>query len=202
MVLSPLLKPGTASPYRICPFLAKTERSGTIAAVRLDRRQILFLFRFAVLLLVFFVVIWLGPVDRNVIAPFTRGLARVSAVVLNVFGEGVGVAGSVIQGRSFAVDIKGGCNGVEAMLLLCAAIAAFDAPWRARILGLVIGSAALMAFNVVRIVTLYIIGERWRQLFETFHLAVWQTIMFAVAASIFALWSGRYAPRRHVAART
>src|SRR5438045_2899412 len=135
MVLSPqiaeakLLKPGTASPYRICLLLAKTGRSATIAAVRLDRRQILFLVRFAVLLLVFFVVIWLGPVDRGVITPFTRGLARVSAFVLNVFGEGVGVAGSVIQGRSFAVDIKGGCNGVEAMLLLCAAIAAFDAPW-------------------------------------------------------------------------
>jgi len=170
--------------------------------VRLDRRQVLFLVRFAVLLLVFFVVIWLGPVDRHVIAPFTRGLARVSAVVLNLFGEGVSVAGSVIAGNGFAVDIKGGCNGVEAMLLLCAAIAAFDAPWRARVLGLIAGSAALMAFNIVRIVTLYVIGERWRRLFETFHLAVWQTIMFAVAASIFALWSGRFAPRRHVAARS
>ena len=170
-------------------------------AVRLDRRQILFLVRFALLLLVLFAVIWLGPVDRHVIAPFTRWLARVSGVVLNLFGERVSVFGSVIQGSGFAVDIKGGCNGVEAMLLLCAAIAAFDAPWRARILGLLAGSAALMAFNIVRIVSLYMIGERWRQLFETFHLAVWQTIMFAVAATIFAIWSGRFASR-HVAART
>ena len=171
--------------------------------MRLDRRQILFLVRFAVLLLVFFAVIWLPPVDRGVITPFTQGLARLSAAVLNLFGERVGVAGSVIEGRAFAVDIKGGCNGVEAMMLLCAAIAAFDASWRARILGLIAGSAALMAFNIVRIVTLYVIGERWRQLFETFHLAVWQTIMFAVAATIFALWSGRFAPRqRHVAARS
>src|SRR5205807_6333057 len=100
-----LLKPGAASRYRNCPFLAKTGRSGTIPFVRLDRRQILFLVRFAVLLLVFFVVIWLGPVDRNVIAPFTRALARVSAVVLNVFGERVSVVGSVIEGRGFAVDI-------------------------------------------------------------------------------------------------
>jgi exosortase H (IPTLxxWG-CTERM-specific) len=169
--------------------------------VRLDRRQILFLVRFAVLLLIFFVVIWLGPVDRHVIAPFTRGLARVSAVLLNLFGKGVSVSGSVIQGHGFAVDIKGGCNGVEAMLLLCAAIAAFDAPWRARLLGLLAGSAALMSFNIARIVSLYMIGERWRQLFETFHLAVWQTIMFAVAASIFAFWSGRFASR-HVAARS
>ena len=169
--------------------------------VRLDRRQIAFLVRFAVLLVAFFVVIWLGPVDRNVIAPFTRGLARLSALALNAFGERVSVVGSVIQGHGFAVDIKGGCNGVEAMLLLCAAIAAFDAPWRARLMGLLAGSAALMAFNIVRIVTLYVIGERWRNLFETFHLAVWQTIMFAVAASIFAFWSGRFATR-HVAARS
>src|SRR5205085_6964059 len=98
MVLSPLLKPGTASPYRTCPFLAKTERSGTIAAVRLDRRQILFLVRFAVLLLVLFAVIWLPPVDRGAITPFTHGLARLSAAVLNLFGERVSVAGSVIEG--------------------------------------------------------------------------------------------------------
>ena len=169
--------------------------------MRLDRRQISFLVRFAVLLVVFFVVIWLGPVDRHVIAPFTRGLAHVSAVVLNLFGEGVSVHGSIIQGSGFAVDIKGGCNGVEAMLLLCAAIAAFDAPWRARLLGLLAGSGALMAFNIVRIISLYMIGERWRHLFEMFHLAVWQTIMFAVAASIFAVWSGRFASP-HVAARS
>jgi len=169
-------------------------------AVRLDRRQIGFLVRFVVVLTVLFVAIWLPPVDRGVIVPFTRGLTRVSAAILNVLGEGVVVSGTVIQGKAFAVDIKGGCNGVEAMLLLCAAIAAFHAPWRARLLGLLAGSAALMAFNLIRIVSLYMIGVRWRTLFETFHLAIWQTIMFAVAATIFAVWSGRFAPR-HVAAR-
>ena len=46
-----------------------------------------------------------------------------------------------------------------------------------------------------------ILTQQQRQLFETFHLAVWQTIMFALAASIFAFWSGRFASR-HVAART
>jgi exosortase H (IPTLxxWG-CTERM-specific) len=169
--------------------------------VRLDRRQTGFLVRFGILLTVFFLVIFLGPVDRNVIAPFTRGLTQLSALLLNILGEGVSVHGTVIQGRGFAVDIKGGCNGVEAMLLLCAAIAAFDAPWRSRLTGLVAGSAALMTFNLVRIVSLYMIGERWRRLFDTFHLAVWQTIMFAVAASIFAFWSGRLASK-HVAARS
>lgn len=176
-------------------------QSVTIRPVRLDRRQLSFLIKFAVLLTLLFVVIFLGPVDRHVIAPFTRGLTQVSAMILNILGEGVTVHDTVIQGRGFAVDIKGGCNGVEAMLLLCAAIAAFEAPWRTRLTGLLAGSAALMAFNLVRIVSLYMIGERWRQLFDTFHLAVWQTIMFAVAASIFAFWSGRFASK-HVAARS
>lgn len=169
--------------------------------MRLDRRQLRFLIRFAVLLTVFFLLIFLGPVDRHVIVPFTEGLAHVSAALLNLLGEGVTVHGTLIQGRGFAVDIKGGCNGVEAMLLLCAAIGAFDAPWRARLMGLLAGSAALMTFNLVRIVSLYMIGLRWRRLFDTFHLAVWQTIMFAVAAGIFAFWSGRLASK-HVAARS
>jgi exosortase H (IPTLxxWG-CTERM-specific) len=169
--------------------------------VRLDRRQIRFLVRFVIFLTVLFAIIWLPPVDRAAIVPFTLGLTRASAAILDVLGEGVTVYGTVIQGKAFAVDIRGGCNGVEALLLLCAAIAAFDAPWRARLLGLVAGSAALMGFNLVRIVSLYMIGLRWRQLFDTFHLAIWQTIMFAVAATIFAVWSGRFAPR-HVAARS
>lgn len=169
--------------------------------VRLDRRQVRFLIRFAVILAVLFVAIWLPPVDRGVIVPFTRGLAWISAAILNVFRENVTVHGTIIQGAAFAVDIKGGCNGVEAMLLLCSAIAAFEATWRARLLGLLAGSAALMGFNLVRIVSLYMIGIRWRSLFDTFHLAIWQTIMFAVAATIFAVWSGRFAPR-HAAARS
>jgi len=170
-------------------------------AVRLDPRQRKFLLRFVILLVVFFALIYLPAVDAHVIVPFTRGLATMSAGILNVIGEAVTVHGTVIQGSAFAVDIKGGCNGVEAMLLLCAAIAAFDAPWRARLLGLLAGSVALMGFNLIRIISLYMIGVRWRSVFETFHLAIWQTIMFAVAASIFAFWSGRFASR-HVAART
>ena len=71
------------------------------------------------------------------------------------------------------------------------AIAAFDAPWRSRLLGLLAGSAALMAFNIVRIVSLYVIGERWRQLFETFHLAVWQTVIGGATVALFYVWTTR-----------
>jgi exosortase H (IPTLxxWG-CTERM-specific) len=167
--------------------------------MRLDRRQVGFLVRFAILLVVFFAAIEPPAVDRHVVLPLTRALTRLSGGVLTLVGEPVTTEGTMIRGSSFAVDIKNGCNGVEAMLLLCAAMLAFSAPMRVRLLGILGGSAALLAINVVRIVTLYLVGVHRRALFDTFHLAVWQTVMFAAAASIFAFWSGRVAPRNAAA---
>jgi len=128
-------------------------------------------------------------VDEYLIRPFTSAIAHVAAFCIRMLGTPAHVMRTLIVGPCFSVDIENGCNGVEATLFLLAAVLAFPAPRRSRVLAAIAGSAVIQGANLIRIVTLYLIGCYRREWFETFHLAVWQTVIFAVAMCYFALWT-------------
>ena len=157
----------------------------------LNRRQIVFLVRFFVLLLVFYAIILIPAVDKHVITPFTEGLTAVSASILNAMGENVRRSGTLILGGNFAVDILNGCNGIEAMLFLVAAMIAFEAPIKARLLGLLVACVTVQLLNLIRIVSLFLLGRYRREWFEAFHLAIWQSVIFGAAVLMFILWTAR-----------
>jgi exosortase H (IPTLxxWG-CTERM-specific) len=165
-----------------------------------SRRQVGFLIRFAVLCVVLYLPIAVPALERVTVAPFTRGLTAFSGATLRAIGQQVTVSGTVIRGGTFAVDIKNGCNAVEAVAFLVAAILAFEAPIGMRIAGAIAGSIILELLNVLRIVTLYLLGKYYRDLFDMFHLAVWQSLMFGAAVLIFLVWTSR-ATRHAVANR-
>ena len=50
------------------------------------------------------------------------------------------------------------------------------------------------AVYLVRVLSLYLVGCYRREWFDTFHLAIWQTIVFAVAILFFANWTRGKAP--------
>ncbi len=154
-------------------------------------RRVRFIVVFLLLLALFEIPLLLDPVDRHVIRPFTAGIAAVSASALRLVGEPVRSAGTIIAGSCFAVDIQNGCNAVEATLFVIAAVLAFPATWKSRLGAVLAGSAILQVANLVRIVTLYLIGCHRRQWFQSFHLAVWQSIIFALAIGFFLIWSRR-----------
>lgn len=158
-------------------------------------RQTRFLIVFAVLLIAFYAVITIGWVDTHVVLPFTSALARVSGAALNLIGEKVHVTSTVIGGSRFAVDIRGGCNGLEAVVFVCAAMLAFHAPLRKRIIGALAAAVILEGLNVIRIDSLYLLGVYHRNVFEMFHLAVWQTLMFGAAVFLFLIWTSIVSPR-------
>lgn len=112
-----------------------------------------------------------------------------STAILGAFGEPAASSGTRITSPAFTVDVKNGCNGVEAMLILFAAVLAFPAPWRSRLAALVAGTVALQALNLVRVVSLFWLGVHHRDVFEMFHTAVWQTLLILVAVGLFVLWS-------------
>lgn len=160
-------------------------------ALKLNRRQIRFLVRFSLLIIAFYTAVLLKPVDRTVVVPYTKAITATAAGVLNLLGEHVRRAGTLISGRLFVVDIKNGCNGIEAMVFIIAAMIAFDAPIRERLIGIGVGAVAIQLLNLIRIVTLYWIGAHRREWFETFHLAIWQTVIFISAIVVFLWWTSR-----------
>jgi len=157
--------------------------------------RIVFVARFVAALLGLYAVVALNQVNDHVIVPFTEVVARCSAVVLRSVENGVEAVGTVIRSSRFALDVQNGCNGVEATILLAAAILAFPATLRSRLIGLAIASVAIELLNLVRLSTLFWLGEHHRRIFDFFHVAVWQSLIILAAISIFVLWSWKFAEK-------
>ena len=160
---------------------------------RRNRREIRFLVLFATLLGGGFTLVSVNWVNDHAIEPFTAAIARASGAVLNACGQHVRLNGTVIQGPHFAVNIRNGCNGVEAMLIFLAAVLAFPAPWRARLLGLGLGIAALQVVNLVRVVALFLTGVYWPRIFDASHTVIWQTVVILCGVLLWIFWASRFA---------
>jgi exosortase/archaeosortase family protein len=113
--------------------------------------------------------------------------ARLAGLVLRVFDSGVHVAGNDIVGR-VSLTVAKNCDAMDVSLLFVAAVVAFPAPWRRRLVGMGAGVAALTVVNVLRIVSLYYVDVHWPRAFEAVHAEVWPLAIVALAAGAFLAW--------------
>jgi exosortase H (IPTLxxWG-CTERM-specific) len=160
--------------------------------VRTRRRELTFLTVFLLTLAASFSLISLNQVNDHVIEPFTGAIATVSGATLNLLGQNVHMQGTVIRSPRFAVNIKNGCNGVEAMLIFLAAVLAFPAPWRSRGIGLALGMVAIQIVNLVRVVALFLTGVYLPSLFNASHTVVWQTLVILFSVLLWIYWANRF----------
>jgi exosortase H (IPTLxxWG-CTERM-specific) len=156
-----------------------------------------FLFLFLVIQVSLFALEMPRPVQAHVVMPFTGLLADVSAALIKVFDAQVAAYDNVIQStrNGFGVAIMPGCNGVEACIILLAAMFAFPAPWRAKFIGLGIGIVAVQAVNLLRIISLFYLGQWNMQAFEFAHLYLWQALIMLDVLVVWLLWV-RYLARK------
>ncbi len=124
------------------------------------------------------------------VVPWTNTLAALSADAVTLFDPGVVAAGKVLRSTSsgFAVSIEAGCNGIEATIVLVAAIAAFPAPWKRKLIGVAAGVAAVQGLNVVRVVSLFYLGQWSFAAFEWAHLYVWQALIMLDVLIVWLVW--------------
>jgi exosortase H (IPTLxxWG-CTERM-specific) len=152
---------------------------------------------FSVLLVGLFTLEILQPAEKYVIMPFTSAVADVSVWIVTLFDDGVQASGNVIRDNAtgFGVRIERGCNGLEALIILFAAIFAFPAPWKHKLIGFAIGFVAIQALNLVRIISLFYLGQWNYTAFEWFHLYLWQALIILDALVVWLIWL-RKLPRR------
>src|SRR4029079_875721 len=124
------------------------------------------------------------------VVPWTDAIATISAWVVTLFDPNVVATGKVLRStvNGFAVSIEAGCNGIEATIVLVAAIFAFPAPWRERFVGLVAGIVAVQGLNIVRVISLFYLGQWNMKVFEWAHLYVWQALIMLDVMLVWRLW--------------
>ena len=145
---------------------------------------------FVVILLALLAAELTPPVQAALVQPWTEGLARISAGLVTLFDPQVIASGKILQSTAngFAVSIEAGCNGIEAAVVLIAAMLAFPAPWTHRAIGILSGLAAVQALNFVRVVNLFYLGQWNVHVFEWAHLYLWQALIMLDVLIVWLVW--------------
>lgn len=112
---------------------------------------------------------------------------------------GVSAQGNRLQAEGGGLRVSGGCEGVDMALLLISGALCAAVGWRARMLGLVLGSALVFALNQARILGLFYAFRHNRELFDLLHTVLMPLAMVLVIGGFFIVWLGavsRAAPSR------
>ena len=143
-----------------------------------------------------FAVEVLNPVQHALIQPFTVLLANISTAVIVPFDDTVIAQGRIMRDATtgFAVSIEAGCNGVEAAIVLIAGIVAFPASVQHKAIAILAGFMFVQALNIVRIISLFYLGQWNYTVFEWFHLYLWPVLIMLDVLVVFAIylqWLGK-----------
>lgn len=176
-------------------------RSSFPGRLALYRQEIRFLALFAILLGGGFALLAWTPVNDRLVVPFTAAVAAWSGVLLDLLGQEITRDGTVLRGARFAVNIENGCNGIETLVIFASAVLAFPASWRAKAAGLLLGSIAIQAVNLVRVAALFLTGVYLPELFDSSHTMIWQTVVVLAGVLLWLFWAQRFARPANPAAR-
>lgn len=145
---------------------------------------------FVFLLLSLFTLELLTITQKHIIIPWTHLLAEMSSYIVRMFDTHAIANGVILRDTQsgFAVSIQPGCNGIEAIIVLIAAMLAYPAPIKAKVNGIIIGFIAVQSLNVLRIISLFYLGQWDQALFEWAHLYVWQALIMLDVLLVFIIW--------------
>lgn len=149
-----------------------------------------FFILFVVILVILFAAELTQPVQSAVVLPWTEALARISASLITLFDSNVAAFGRILQSTTngFAVSIEAGCNGIEAAIVLIAAMLAFPAPWKYRVIGILAGLSAVQVLNIVRVISLFYLGQWNMKVFDWAHLYLWQALIMFDVLVVWLVW--------------
>ncbi len=146
-----------------------------------------FALTYLVLMGAFFLLIGLKPI-QNIIdlnGLYSKGVVILTSKVLEILGIPSTYQGSVIQLPSIALDVRFGCNGLEAVMIYAVAVIAFPSPWKKKLMGILGGFVVIQVINIIRIASLAYSAIHFKSLFEYIHIYVAQGLMIAVSLGIF-----------------
>jgi exosortase/archaeosortase family protein len=148
-----------------------------------------FLLIFGVLLGAFYIFIAFSPLYKKRFVPWHLHLiAKVCGHLLSLLGQDIAVTGSSIYSPRLTATIIRGCDAVEAIALYVCAVLAFPLPFLKKLLGIIVGTLLLLILNLIRIVSLFLIGAYSAKIFHLMHIDVWQALFIFFAILLWILW--------------
>jgi exosortase family protein XrtM len=153
-------------------------------------------------LIALFSAITLTPFFQGFVTGYLQLDARLASKALNWMGQQTHYNGDTIASSRFAVAVLSECSANEFVVFLWAGLLAFPAALRSKIVGLVLGTFGIFMVNLVRIVTLFLVGAHGPRYFSMVHEELWPGILIIVMILFVAGWASwaTRQPRTHAAA--
>ena len=110
----------------------------------------------------------------------------------------VQAVGSRLKATGGGINILNGCEGIEVVFLLASAMLVAPIAWRARLLGLGVGSIVVFLLNQGRVIALFYAFRGNRALFDTLHGVIAPLLLILAAGAFFIAWLSWHGSRRRV----
>jgi exosortase/archaeosortase family protein len=104
--------------------------------------------------------------------------------------------GTRLRAPGGGINILNGCEGMDMLCLMIAAMLVAPLPWKAKLAGVVAGTAFIFVLNQARILALFYSFRANTAIFEMLHGLVAPLILITAAGIFFTLWLGKYGPSR------
>ena len=148
-----------------------------------------FLFVFCSLYALFYVSRG-GLVERLVIHDATVVPAAALARLLDPATDAHALGNRIYSARGSLV-VQSGCEGVETLFMMWAAIVVFPAGLRAKCAGIVLGTLLVYGLNQLRLVALFLVSHHSKPVFEALHGYVAPTLIVLFVGFFFVVWTAR-----------
>jgi exosortase family protein XrtM len=98
-------------------------------------------------------------------------------------------SGSHIRSPQVSISILNGCEGIDTVFLLLAAIVAFKTSWRNKLKGMFLGTCLIYCLNQVRIVALFFTAQENHQWFNMLHAYIAPSLIVVLSGLFFLRWT-------------
>jgi len=129
------------------------------------------------------------PFYLDVIQPaLASANGYISHLVLNLMGYETVSIGTSVHSEAFSMNIVHGCDATEAVMIFISIVLAFPVGIYKRLIGALSGTIFLLLVNLIRVISLFLIGVHYIEWFEFAHIEAWQFIFIMLALVTCAFW--------------
>jgi exosortase/archaeosortase family protein len=102
--------------------------------------------------------------------------------------------GTRLRAPGGGINILNGCEGMDMLCLMIAAMLVAPLTWKAKLAGVIAGTCFIFVLNQARIMALFYSFRANSAVFEMLHGLVAPLVLITAAGIFFTLWLGRYGP--------
>jgi len=154
--------------------------------------KVRFLILFFLLVAGLSLLIKLPAVDQWIITPYVEGITSIAGFISGIASGSVEASRTYLHHPDFSVNIKKGCDGIIATIILVSACIAFPSTWKMKVLGILSGYLLIFILNIARILLLFSLGVHGEmELFNLVHVYVAQFIVIVGAMVFWIYWAGK-----------